>query len=51
MLELLDMEHSMIQGATSSFVGLPTASTNTLTSTISTNYLPGPYVSSVEETA
>ena len=33
----------MIQGATSSVVGLPTAATNTLTSTISTNYLPGPY--------
>ena len=42
---------SMIQGATSSVVGLPTAATNTLTSTISTNYLPGPYISSVEETA
>ena len=41
----------MIQGATSSVVGLPTAATNTLTSTISTNYLPGPYISSVEETA
>ena len=42
---------SMIQGTTSSVVGLPTAATNTLTSTISTNYLPGPYISAVEETA
>jgi len=40
---------SVIQGTTTSVVGLPVAATNNLTSTISSDYLPGPYISAVEE--
>ena len=42
---------SVIQGATasSSVVGLPTVPSNNLVSTITPSFLPGPYISAVEE--